>query len=285
MASTILIMGCGDVGSAYGQRMAARGHRVVGVKRHLNNLPQGIEGIAMDVASREALSMLPDADILVYAISADKFEEDAYQRAYPDGLDAVLNEFEQRGHPLRHVFFVSSTSVYPQVNGEVVDETTPTEPQRFSGQLMLKAEQRLLESTINGSVVRFSGIYGPGRERLINQVRDGFYAPETPQVYTNRIHRDDAAGVLAFLTERALGGTSLEDIYLASDGESAPLHDVMAWLARRLNVTPSQTAPSSTRRRSNKRCSSQRLRALGYRFSYPSFREGYEQVLANEQLG
>ncbi|MBZ9539669.1 SDR family oxidoreductase [Modicisalibacter tunisiensis] len=281
MKNTSLILGCGDVGTALGRLLAAAGQRVVGVRRNPSALEgTGIEPLALDVTDAEALSAMPEADIVVYAASADRFEESAYQAAYPDGLKAVLGELEGRDRPPRHVFFVSSTGVYAQQDGETVDETSPTEPRGFSGQLMLAAERALLDSRLPGTVVRFSGIYGPGRDRLIRQVREGRVAPSVPSMYTNRIHRDDCAGVLAHLIERALTDQPLETLYLASDCEPVPLHDVTAWLARRLKIESTETMQSPLRRRSSKRCDNTRLCETGYRFRFPTFREGYAQVLA-----
>ncbi len=283
MKKTSLILGCGDIGTTLGQQLIAAGHRVVGVRRHPQSLHgSGIEPLALDLTAEGALHTLPDADIVVYVASADHFDEDAYRAAYPDGLKQVLAEFGRRERPPAHVFFVSSTSVYAQQDGERVDEETATAPGGFSGQLMREAEQALIAHDLPGTVVRFSGIYGPGRDRLIRQVREGRIAAATPPMYSNRIHRDDCAGVLAHLIGMALNGETLDDVYLASDCEPVPLHEVMAWLAQRLKVESSETIQSPLRRRSSKRCDNARLRATGYRFRYPSFREGYAQILANE---
>lgn len=280
MNSTTLILGCGDIGSALGLRLLAAGHRVIGARRHPEQLPDGIEPLAFDVTQPEAL---PDADILVYAVSAERFEATAYQKAYPEGLDAVLTQLEQKAKPPRHVFFVSSTSVYDQSQGEEVDEESITEPKGFSGRLMLEAEHRLLASPLSGTVVRFSGIYGHGRERLIRQVSEGRIAPQVPVLYSNRIHRDDGVNVLAWLIERVIENDILDDCYLASDLEPAPLHDVMAWLAQELKVEPHDYIQSPLRRRSSKRCRSDRLVRQGYRFLYRTYRDGYRQVLKMQQ--
>lgn len=276
MNSTTLIIGCGDIGCALGERLLAAGHRVIGARRHPERLPKGIEPLAIDVAQP---GTLPDADILVYAVSAERFEESAYQKAYPDGLKAVLDQFSTQKRSPKHVFFISSTSVYDQNQGELVDEDSVTEPKGFSGRLMLEAERLLLEHDMPSTVVRFSGIYGLGRERLIRQVSEGRIAPQVPMLYSNRIHRDDGANVLAWLIERTLTGEPLDDCYLVTDTEPAALHDVMMWLAGELKVEPHDYIQSPLSRRSSKRCSSHRLVAQGYRFLYPTYRDGYRQIL------
>lgn len=283
MKNTTLILGCGDIGMSLGQQLVEAGHRVVGVRRNPQLLSAvGIEPLALDFTDPGRLEELPDADTVVYVASADRFDEQAYQSAYVDGLSAVLTELGQRRHKPARVFFVSSTSVYSQQDGELVNEDAETRPRGFSGKLMREAEQMLIEHELPGTVVRFSGIYGPGRDRLIRQVREGRIAPAAPPMYSNRIHRDDCVGILKHLIEMSLSGKPLHEMYLASDCEPVPLHDVMAWLAKRLQVETSATIQSPLRRRASKRCDNTRLCQTGYRFRYPTFREGYAQVLSCE---
>src|SRR5690606_24005397 len=90
---------------------------------------------------------------------------------------------------------------------------------------------------IPASVVRLGGIYGPGRTRLIEQVRNGLHVPDQPVQYTNRIHRDDAAGLLAHLLLQADKRELLAPCYLGVDDEPAPLHEVAQWLAVRWGVS------------------------------------------------
>ncbi|WP_110693481.1 SDR family oxidoreductase [Salinicola halophyticus] len=280
MKKTTLILGCGDIGTQLGKQLIDAGQRVIGARRNVAALDgTGIEAVALDVTDEAALAALPDADIIVYSVTADRFEESAYEAAYPTGLKTVLQAFGSRKKKPERIFFVSSTSVYAQQAGEAVDETTETEPHGFSGTLMREAEQALLAHDLPGTALRFSGIYGPGRDRLIRQVSEGRIAASNPPMYSNRIHRDDCAGVIAHLIQLTLDGKPLEPIYLASDCDSAPLHEVMAWIAQRLKVETPDVIQSPLRRRSSKRCNNQRLLDSGYTFRYPTFREGYEDVL------
>lgn len=280
MNSTTVIVGCGDIGITLGRELIEAGHRVVGVRRNVAALEgSGIEPLALDINDAETYDSLPDADHVVYIVSADRFEEEAYQNAYPAGLEKVLTTYAKRDAPPRRIFFVSSTSVYAQQDGEIVDETSATEPHGFAGQLVYAAERLLLKHELPGTVVRFSGIYGPGRDRLIRQVNEGRMAPAAPPMYTNRIHRDDCVGVLAHLVKLSQDAQPLEEIYLATDCESAPLHDVMSWLAGKLKVEATDLIQSPLRRRSSKRCDNTQLCKSGYRFRYPTYREGYAHVL------
>ncbi|NVK40557.1 MAG: SDR family oxidoreductase [Oceanospirillaceae bacterium] len=270
----ILIAGCGDVGSALGLELIEAGHFVQGLRRTINQLPAGIHGIAADLTDPQSLRELPPCDLLVYCTAASQHDEAGYRAAYVDGLSNLLQALPA---PPRHLIFTSSSGVYHQADGRWVDEASATEPDRFSGRIMLEAEQLALNSGIPATVVRFSGIYGPGRNHLLNQVRSGIAAPAEPPHYGNRIHRDDCAGVLAHLIARVLEERPLEPLYLASDDAPAPLHEVMEWLAAELGITIGERR--SIRRGGSKRCRNTRLKASGYRFRYPDYKAGYRAIL------
>ena len=122
------------------------------------------------------------------------------------------------------------------------------------------------------------GIYGPGRTRLIEQVRSGLHVPESPEQYTNRIHRDDAAGLLAHLLLQADKGELLAPCYLGVDDEPAPLYEVATWLAEQLGVSLLEEGATANRLGS-KRCSNALARESGWVPQYPSYREGYSSML------
>jgi nucleoside-diphosphate-sugar epimerase len=126
-------------------------------------------------------------------------------------------------------------------------------------------------------VLRLAGIYGPGRTRLIDQVRSGTArCPEGQSPWSNRVHRDDAAGMIAHLL--ALG--TPRPTYLGVDDEPAPLCDVYRFVAELLQVPPPASGPVAARERSNKRCSNRWIRESGYRCRYPTYREGYRAMIA-----
>ena len=117
-----------------------------------------------------------------------------------------------------------------------VDETTEANPVTFSGEILLQAEQIIKDLPCSSTVVRFSGIYGPGRTRLIDQVQEAKGRPKTPQQWSNRIHADDCGGVLAHLIELYESDRSIEPVYLASDCQPVTQHDIRNWIADRLSV-------------------------------------------------
>lgn len=279
----LLIAGCGDVGSRLACRLLAQNWTVYGLRRDIQRLPAGVRPVAADLHGADCPPTWPvgELDYLVYCLAASEGSEGGYRAAYVEGLRQVLGWLAQHGQRPKRVLFVSSTSVYGQRDGEWVDELSPTEPEGYSGQIMLEAEQLLLGSGLPASVVRLTGIYGPGRQWLLNQVRQGYRVVSEPPLYGNRIHADDAAGLLAFLLLADVRGVALDTCYIGVDDAPAALHEVVAWLRETLAVT-TWSAESTVRRAGSKRCRNARARALGWAPQYPSYREGYGALLAAE---
>lgn len=278
----ILFVGCGELGSAVGNQLAAAGHQCFGLRRQCNQLPDAFQAVPADVTRAETLQHLPPAlDYLVYTLTPAGFDPQSYRQAYVQGLDNIITALQQQGQQLRRLLYVSSSAVYHQHQGEWVDENSDTEPSGFSGQAMLAAEQLLQAGPYPGTSVRFSGIYGPGRERLIDWARQGVSCPRTPPHYSNRIHRDDCVGVLKHLLELDMRGQPLDSIYLASDPNPASFADILDWLRQQTGIghADPQQAITKRLRAGNKRCCSQRLLDSGYRFKYPDYRAGFKAML------
>lgn len=282
-APSVLIAGCGDVGSRLATQLLAEQWRVYGLRRTVSRLPQGVLGVAGDLFSEQCPALWPQEspDYLVYCAAATEHDEAGYRAAYVEGLQHVLGWLEQHAQRPKRLLFVSSSSVYEQKGGEWVDETSLAEAAAYSGRLMLEAEQVALGSGIPASVVRLTGIYGPGREWLLTQVRRGYRVAIEPPLYGNRIHADDAAGLLAFLLKADRSGQELDDCYIGVDDAPAPLADVVDWLREYLGVTE-WAEDASVRRTGSKRCSNARARALGWLPRYPSYREGYAAILEGQ---
>ena len=279
----VLIVGCGDVGSRLATQLLQADWKVYGLRRSIDRLPKGVIGVAADLFSTQCPTQWPteQIDYVVYSVAATEHDEAGYQAAYVQALTHTLSWLKQHNQQPKHLLFVSSSGVYVQQNGAWVDETSPAEATRYSGRIMLDAEQLALNSGIPASVVRLTGIYGPGREWLLGQVRKGYRVERDPPLYGNRIHADDAGGLLAFLLEAHRQGKKLDDCYIGVDNEPAPLADVVDWLRGQLGVTQ-WSDEASVRRAGSKRCSNARARALGWEPRYPSYREGYAAILAGQ---
>ncbi len=287
----ILIAGAGDVGRRLGRRRAANGDAVWLLRRRpIEPDLAGIRTLSADLTSGAGLDHLPsEFDAIVFCAAPDQREEAAYRRLYLDGPARLLDALPTS--PERFLI-TTSTAVYGEDCGEWVDEATPARPREFNGRVLLQAEQALASRLTGALAVRLSGLYGPGRTRMLARARSG--DPGTRR-WGNRIHVEDAASAL----DRLLDIDAPLPIYLASDDRPARDCDVLAWLARlqssraedrthdrthdrTLDPPPdatSETPPDGPD--SGRRVANARLRATGWQPRFPDFRAGYSALLDN----
>lgn len=282
---TILLAGCGDLGTEAGLRFVALGHRVVGWRRTPGKLPPLIEGVAADLSAPDLPRIPADTSAVVIAVAADSPSEEAYLAAYLGAVAHVLDALARDGVTPERVLFVSSTAVYGDADGGWVDESTAPNPGGFSGRVLVEAEE-LLRTRLAGSEtaavsLRLGGIYGPGRTRLIDQVKTGSAVIPHDVRYTNRIHRDDAAAAIVRLCTMQAKPAPL---YLGVDDDPADLGSVLRFLAGELGLAECPVGDAGPARGGNKRCRNALLRSTGLDLVFPTFREGYRSLLTGQGL-
>ncbi|CBL43861.1 NAD-dependent epimerase/dehydratase [gamma proteobacterium HdN1] len=264
-------IGCGDIGSGVGTALGAKNWEVIGVRRH----PQAasFSQLAVDVINApNDLRKLPSPDYVLYTLTPSERSEGAYTAAYDQAVQSVLSLLPAT---LKRFFLVSSTSVYPQQNGEWVDEQSPVAHSGFAARALLAGEQHALNGALPASVIRLSGIYGPGRDWLVRRAKADTPVVKEPPKWTNRIHRDDAVGFLVHLLERVEQGQEVEPLYLATDSHPATEWEVMSFLHQQLGLPDPRIATAEADPKMNKRLRNTQMLASGYTLRYPSFQQGY----------
>jgi len=255
--------------------------------RRSNQPLQDCQIFQADVTKPETLNTLAktNPDVLIYCVAADTYSDESYKAHYVDGLFNVLQALKLAS-TLRHVFFVSSTGVYGQQVHGLINESVEAIPEAFNGKRMLEAEEllkdaSLISANVKTTVLRFSGIYGSGRTRMLKLAAELEDWPES-NAWTNRIHRDDGAAFIRFLICRVLNVQAVDELYLVTDSLPAAQYDVLLWIASKLgkdvglvNVPPIQ---------GNKRLSNQRMLESGYQLIYPDYRVGYQSLLDKNGL-
>jgi nucleoside-diphosphate-sugar epimerase len=278
----VLFIGCGDIAQRAASEMQAR-YKCFGLRRQPDNLPKYIQPIKADASDPEQLfaAVSKGFDIWIATITPGEFTEQAYRDSYLAVAHSMAMAVAKLEKPPKQIIWASSTSVYGNFNGQWVNEETQTRPNTFSGEILLAAEKIIQQIPSTTAVIRFSGIYGPGRTRLLSQVLAGKGRPSSPEQWTNRVHADDCGGILAHLVDYYLLGNPLLPEYLASDLKPATQYEVRQWLAKQLDVslTEEEVKIGSTRR-----CDNSRLLATGYQFKYPTYQEGYSKIIQDRQL-
>jgi nucleoside-diphosphate-sugar epimerase len=287
----VAILGCGYVGLELGRQLRERGHAVVGMRRSEAGVAAveaaGIEPVRGDLTDPGDLAALPAVDAVVVAASSGGRGAEAAEALYVEGLRTVVETLGARADPPARLVYTSSTGVYGDHGGDWVDEETPLAATTAKTAALIEAERVAREEAselgIDGRVVRFAGLYGPDRYRL-----ERYLAGPVTAGYLNMIHRDDAAGAVRFLLEEAPDAAVL----LAVDDEPVDKWAFADWLADECGVArpdkrtkaerlaAGDLSDAAARRiETSKRCANDRLRALGYEFAYPTYREGYRAAI------
>ena len=241
----------------------------------------GIHSLSADITQPAALAGLSAGyDWVVNCVASSGGDAETYRQVYLEGTRNLLNWLAVS--PPKKFVYTSSTSVYGQNDGSVVDESAPTEPETATAKILVETEQLLgtvrREKQFPAVILRVAGIYGRGRGYWLKQFLSGEARLEgRGERFINMIHRDDLVGVIIASLEQSNAG----EVYNAVDGEPVTQIALFQWLASRLGrplpaAAPETGSEARKRRTTNKRVSNEKLRLqLGYEFKYPSFREGY----------
>jgi len=208
-----------------------------------------------------------DYDLAIHCASSGRGGEEAYEEVFLRGAQEMARHL-----PAARKLFVSSTSVYAQNRGEIVTEESADQPGTPKAAILRSAERHVLEA--RATVVRSSGIYGPGRGVLFAKFKRGEAVMDGDgSRWLNQIHQRDLVAALLHLVDRGARG----EIYNATDDTPVTLRDFYAWCSEYLQLPLPPSGPVDPNRKrglTSKRVSNAKLRATGWTPMYPSFREG-----------
>jgi len=278
-----LIIGHGYLGQRVAKLWLAQGHSVWATTRRHQGAAElqdlGITPVLCDVLAPDPLRALPRFSSVLYCVGFDRGAGQTMRDVYVNGLGRVLDALT----PPERFLYVSSTSVYGQTNGDWVEETSATEPEEESGRIVLDAENVLREKLNTAMILRFAGIYGPGRLLRQKSIMAGEVIHADPERWLNLIHVDDGAAAVLAAEGRGTPG----DVYNVCDDEPTPRRLFYEQLAAVLNAPPPRfepppaNAPLPPHERANRRIRNRRLRdALQCALRFPSFRDGLSNASA-----
>lgn len=263
-----LIVGCGYLGRRVAARWVAAGRRVAALtRRNADALAGlGVEPILGDVTDPGSLRNLPAAATVLYAVGMDRSAGYSMRDVYVGGLGHVLDAL-----PACDQFvYVSSTGVYGQTLGEVVDEASATEPLEESGKIVLEAERLVRERRPDAVILRFAGIYGPNRLLRKNPVLKGEPLVGDADRWLNLVHVDDGAAAVVAAESAPVAGATLN----VADDEPPTRRAFYALLGELLGV-PAKFEPRPEPGTANRRISNRTARdRLAWAPRFSTYRDG-----------
>ncbi|MEV4668974.1 sugar nucleotide-binding protein [Microbacterium sp. LWO12-1.2] len=258
-----LLVGYGKLGALLVPRLRADGGEVVAVRRSDGSLPDGVAGIRADL-SLPLPEPLPRVDAMVVTLPPSG--PSGYRTALTH-LAAALPVVPAR------TIFVSSTGVFEGWGAErpITEQDDPAPTTERAREL--RDGERAAAELFDAVIVRPAGIYGPGREFLIRQVRE--HATVNHRRRTNRIHDTDLVRTLDLLLRIPEPPAVLH----AVDAAPAPLGDVVGFIARTLgvDVPPDDEAAAPT----GTVLDGSLLRAVLGELEYPTYEAGYAAMLTS----
>lgn len=273
---TALIIGCGYLGRRVGTAWRLRGDDVWALTRSPQHATEftsaGVRPVIGDVLDPPSLQQLPSADTILYAVGYDRSAAHSKRAVYVDGLRNVLSALPAR---VGRLIWISSTSVYGQSQGEWVDESSPCAPTSDGGRICLSAETLARESfagTGGVSVLRLSGLYGPGRlAARIDALKSQRPVRGNAAGWINLIHVDDARDAILACAE----STRPVETLLVTDDRPLQRRDYYQQLSAAIGAPRPVFDENADADELGKRCSNQKLReVLGIDLTYPTIVDG-----------
>jgi nucleoside-diphosphate-sugar epimerase len=299
LSPAALIVGCGFVGRLLAAKLVARGVRAFALVRSqasANMVAQlGAHPLLADVTEPPALAaaLAPalerplDVYYLVPPGRPKAADENQVVRTVIDGPRNLLSLLGRAA--VRRIVAASSTAVYGQSDGEQVDADTPALPGDERGRLLLDGESIWRHSGFAAHIVRFAGLYGPGRIIGMQAVHGGAPLVGDPEAWLNLIHGDDAADLMLAVMSCQEPG----EIELGSDGWPVRRVEYYNDLAKFLGAPPPRVLDPAAasaqlgvererlRRASSKRCDNVRTcQRTGWLPQYPHYRDGLRASFA-----
>ncbi|MFI4874789.1 MAG: SDR family oxidoreductase [Blastopirellula sp. JB062] len=282
-----LIIGCGYVGLRVAHLWCAQDDQVFAVTRSAETAAQfaadKLQPILADVTDESSLDQLPSVDTVLFAVGYDRTADPTIDDVYVAGLAKVLRHLP---NGCRRLIYLSSTGVYGDAAGQLVNEQTPCNPQRAGGKACFAAENLLRDHPqwkAKHTVLRLAGIYGPGRIPRAKDIADGVAIPAPGAGMLNLIHVDDAVQAVLLAAEHAQPAP----LYVISDGQPVERREYYAQIARSLNApapvyeAADPASPAGLRAGANRRMSNRwAVEHLGLKPKYSDYRAGLAAILA-----
>lgn len=275
-----LVVGCGYLGERVARRWQQAGSRVIATTRREARATelreQGITPAIVDVTAAESswARLFGEHGVpatVFWGVGFDRAAGGTHRDVHVEGLRRLLDALAtaRPTAPPPRMILSSSTGVWGDEGGGLVDESTPPNPSRDAGRVLVEAEALLAAHPAGpGTALRFAGLYGPGRLPRIDDLRAGLAIAADPDSWLNLIHVDDAAAVVCHVADAG----SPRGLYVVADGHPVRRRDWYGTLARLTGSPAPRWNPTAPRTRgADKRVDPSLLcNDLGFRPAHPN---------------
>ncbi|MDX1641091.1 MAG: SDR family oxidoreductase [Balneolaceae bacterium] len=264
----ISVLGCGWLGFPLAERLLTHEHTVKGsttTPKKVGLLKQsGIDAYHLnlpDSFSEKKTEPFWDCDVLVLNIPPGRRNPNVKEE-FPALVKKIVEKAKE--HTISWIVFTSSTSVYPKFGGLTTEEDAkPGEAARKSGEALLKAEEVIINSGIDYTILRLAGLYGYDRHPVKHLSGKKNLSDALKPV--NLVHQLDCVNIITQIIEQK----KRNEIYnVVSDGHP-PRKEFYQCAAKHFNLPPptfDEDTNSNYRIVSNEKIKGD----LFYEFFYPN---------------
>ena len=227
----ILFIGYGKTSQRVAKQLFQQDHQITTVSRSLKD-DVFAEHLQQDIHQLD-LSKIEPVDMAYVLLAPSRSSElssaENYQKTYVDSVQPIVRAL--KAYPVQRIIVVSSTRVYGEDQGQIINDDSPIIPKDEQGHLLLKMEQLWQQAYPEQVIiVRPTGIYGTSNARM-------YKLAETTKSYpnihwSNRIHIDDLARFLAHL----IHVEHPEKSYVCTNNQPEPLHERILNIQKELGL-------------------------------------------------
>lgn len=225
----ILFIGYGKTSQRVAKPLFDLGHHISTISSTTKTDPYATH-YAQDIHTLD-LSNLPSIDWVYVLLSPQQTGVEGYKNVYLDSVKPIVSALQK--HPIQRIVVVSSTRVYGEDQGGVIDDNSLLQPLDEQGRILQQMEQAYLETYPNRcTIIRPTGIYGTSVTRMKRLAEN--YKTYPCVHWSNRIHIDDLANFLVYLMQIE----HVKESYIVSNSQPVPLHEVLQWFQQQLDLVP-----------------------------------------------
>ena len=202
MQKNILIIGYGDIAKRLIKVIGTEFISIYAISRN-DSIDQNINKINWDWLSNEMVNLkVKNFDSVIIIPKPSSLDEKGYIEGFVLATQNILKLLSNVN--LNRVIAVSSTRVYGSTHKGLVDESFIEKPSDYRGELIMKYESAL------------SKTYGP---RLTILRFSGLYDNQSNKITHNKLHRDQAAKIIAHFMEYQSENSQTNIINCAEDSK------------------------------------------------------------------
>jgi nucleoside-diphosphate-sugar epimerase len=265
----ILFIGYGKTSRRVAKQLFEQGHQISTISQSPKT-DSFATHLIQDVHQLD-LSCFKPIDWVYVLLSPTQSTVEGYQQTYLDSVQPIVTALKQ--HPIQRIVVVSSTRVYGQNAGEVVNDETATYPADTQGEILQQMEQAYLNAYPEQcTIIRPSGIYGTSVSRMQKMAQSMTMYPNLH--WSNRIHIEDLSGFLSQMihVERP------EKSYIVTNNQPQLLHEVLQWFQQQMSLPLLKVESEQV---TGKKLYATRMEKTGFRLKHRDCFEDYLALMKN----